>query len=218
VRTLISLAVLAGMVWFSFAVELGDKTLAEHVDTISATPEAKQLLEGTRQTIDPALADVRDRMLGEYVEAPTFIAQDQIEPRVDAPEPALPGRRRRPEPRAEQESPEPERPGRRLRPNVLASIEPASAPEPPRPGWRRRPNALASIEPAPIRPSEPPPPIARPVQFPELPWPRSEIDDRSFLDPMLDLARSLPRAPKPTPIPIVAPDIDPALPELPSSR
>jgi hypothetical protein len=215
-RTLISLALLAGMVWFSFAVELGDKTLAEHVDTISATPEAKQLLEGTRQTIDPALDDVRDRMLGEYVEAPTFIASDES-PRpspareriveADAPEPALPGRRRaRPETRVDEElPPEPARPGSRLRPNVLASIGPAAIED-------------EGIEPA--RPIEPEPSVepAAPVELPQVPWPRTSTDERSFLTSTLERVRNLPSAPEPTPIPIVHPEIDPTLPELPGWR
>lgn len=209
-RTLISLTVLAGMVWFSFAVELGDKTLAEHVDTISATPEAKQLLEGTRQTIDPALDDVRDRMLGEYVEAPTWIEPDErvltsgstpSKGGVDAPEPSLPGRRPARSEAIEKAPPEPARPGRRLRPNVLATIEPEPTPIEP---------VSAPIELTPIEPT--------PVELPRVPWPRSPVDDRSFLTPMLELARSLPPAPEPTPIPIIHPVIDPELPELPGAR
>jgi hypothetical protein len=198
-RTLISLTVLAGMVWFSFAVELGDKTLAEHVDTISATPEAKQLLEGTRQTIDPALADVRDRMLGEYVEAPTRIAhEDQVlagssAASVEAPEPVLPGRRRA---RAEASDAE-------------TSVEPARPGRTPR---RLRPNALVVVEPAPV-------PIETPAAPVHVPWPRSTSeDDRSFLGPIFERARSMPAAPEPTPIPIVQPVIDPEFAELPGSR
>ena len=131
-RTLISLSVLAGAVWFSFAVELGDKTLAEHIDTISDTPEAKQLLEGTRETINPAITDVSDRMFGEYVEAPTWIAADEADSvpastlppsagkLVDAPEPALPGRRpARRETEAIHAPPEPALPGRRLHAGAL---------------------------------------------------------------------------------------------------
>ncbi|MFV8751237.1 hypothetical protein ACNOYE_11900 [Nannocystaceae bacterium ST9] len=210
-RTLISLTVLAGMVWFSFAVQLGDKTLAEHVDTISDTPEAKQLLEGTRQTVNPAIEDVRDRMLGEYVEAPTFIAHDPLDEVVPAsslpPEPARPGRR---PPRAEpiddeiEDLPEPARPGRRLRPNVLVA-EPALVVEPePEP-----PPALPRMFTS--------PPAPRPIALRELPLPRAE-HDRSFLAPMLELARSVPPAREPTPVPIVRPVIEPELPELPGAR
>ena len=74
-RTAISLAVLAGAVWAAFTVDLGGRTFAEHVDTISETPEAEQLIEGTRSKINPALQEVRDRVLGEYVEAPTWIPE-----------------------------------------------------------------------------------------------------------------------------------------------
>lgn len=72
-RTAISLAVLAGALWAAFTVDLGGRTFAEHIDTISGTPEAEQLIEGTRSRINPALQEVRDRVLGEYVEAPTWI-------------------------------------------------------------------------------------------------------------------------------------------------
>jgi hypothetical protein len=72
-RTAISLAVLAGALWAAFTVDLGGRSFAEHVDTISETPEAEQLIEGTRSRINPALQEVRDRVLGEYVEAPTWI-------------------------------------------------------------------------------------------------------------------------------------------------
>lgn len=75
-RTAISLAVLAGALWAAFTVDLGGRTFAEHVDTISETPEAEQLIQGTRSRINPALQEVRDRVLGEYVEAPTWIPDD----------------------------------------------------------------------------------------------------------------------------------------------
>ncbi len=69
-RTLISLAFLAGALWFSFAVELGDRTLAQHIDRIGQTPEARELVEGTRSTVNPMLQEATDRMLGEHIEAP----------------------------------------------------------------------------------------------------------------------------------------------------
>jgi hypothetical protein len=108
IRAAISLAVLLGALWAAFAVKLGDKSFAEHVDTISETPEAKQLVDDTRATVNPALQDVRDRVLGEYVEAPTWIPEQEAVPKPPssavqkregkAPakhefEPALPGRR-----------------------------------------------------------------------------------------------------------------------------
>ncbi|MFO7567197.1 MAG: hypothetical protein R6X02_31420 [Enhygromyxa sp.] len=69
------MAILAVALWAAFAVDLGTATFAEHVDTISETPEAKQLIDDTRATINPALMEVRDRVLGEYVEAPTWIPE-----------------------------------------------------------------------------------------------------------------------------------------------
>lgn len=120
VRTAISVAVLVGALWAAFAVEIGDKTFAEHIDTISETPEAKQLVEDTRATINPALVEIRDRVLGEYVEAPTWIPdadQPIASPIAASPEPSpervaeppLPGRRRS----AKLETFEPPLPGRR---------------------------------------------------------------------------------------------------------
>ncbi|MCA9684009.1 MAG: hypothetical protein KC457_17545 [Myxococcales bacterium] len=116
-HTLTSLVLLALGLWAAFAVDLGGKTFAEHIDTISETPEAQELLDGARSRINPALHDVRDRVLGEYVEAPTWIAPTgqagqaaperepseldegvpaaTLEPRRPGEEPGLPGRRRR---------------------------------------------------------------------------------------------------------------------------
>jgi hypothetical protein len=128
----ITIHVEACPLWAAFAVEIGDKTFAEHIDTISETPEAKQLVEDTRATINPALVEIRDRVLGEYVEAPTWIpdqaaatttaqptvrlsgadaaiaASDQPSPDRVA-EPPLPGRRESAKPGAF----EPPLPGRR---------------------------------------------------------------------------------------------------------
>ncbi|PRQ03553.1 hypothetical protein ENSA5_14850 [Enhygromyxa salina] len=98
-RTAISVAVLAGALWAAFAVDLGGRTFAEHIDTISDTPEAERLIEGTRAKINPALQEVRDRVLGEYVEAPTWIP-DEPEELGDLGEPAA-TRRRPADPRAE---------------------------------------------------------------------------------------------------------------------
>ena len=73
VRTLITLALVAGFVWGSFNVKLGRRTLAQHLDRIGDTPEAKELLEGTRSTVNPLLHEATDRVLGERVEAPTAL-------------------------------------------------------------------------------------------------------------------------------------------------
>lgn len=70
-RPLISLAFLAGVLWFAFSVELGGRTFAEHVDRIGQTPEATDLIEGTRSTVNPVLEEATSRMLGEHIEAPT---------------------------------------------------------------------------------------------------------------------------------------------------
>lgn len=109
-RAAIGVGVLGLLLWAAFAIDLGGKTFADHVDTISETPEAQELIEGARSTVNPALSDVRDRVLGEYVEAPTWIPEDQTVPAstripeldeadrsgdTDRGEPPLPGARRR---------------------------------------------------------------------------------------------------------------------------
>lgn len=72
-RPLISLAFLAGTLWIAFSVKLGGRTFAEHVDRIGQTPEAHDLIEGTRATVNPVLQEATDRMLGEHIEAPTRV-------------------------------------------------------------------------------------------------------------------------------------------------
>lgn len=69
-RPVISLALLIGALWFAFAVKLGDRTFAEHIDRIGETPAAHDLIEGTRATVNPVLQEATDRMLGEHIEAP----------------------------------------------------------------------------------------------------------------------------------------------------
>lgn len=99
IRTLISLAVIAGAVWFSFSVRLGPKTLAQHLDAIGETPEAKELMNGARDSVNPALEEAKQRVLGEQVEAPTYIQDGEIPaatvstPRQpsDSQHPGLPG-------------------------------------------------------------------------------------------------------------------------------
>lgn len=76
VRTLISVGFVGVCLWGAFAVPLGDKTLADHVDAIGDTPEASQLMDGARDTINPALDEVKDRILGENVAAPTHLSSD----------------------------------------------------------------------------------------------------------------------------------------------
>ena len=93
VRTAISVAFIAGLVWFSFSVKLGDKTLAQHVDRISETSEAKDLAEGARDRLNPTLEDAKQRILGEYIEAPT---QESLSPgaqRSDLPAKTLEAKR-----------------------------------------------------------------------------------------------------------------------------
>jgi hypothetical protein len=73
-RTLISVAFLAVFLWAAFSIKLGRLTFADHVDRIGQTKEAKELLDGARSRVRPALDEVKHRVLGEYVEAPTHLA------------------------------------------------------------------------------------------------------------------------------------------------
>jgi hypothetical protein len=104
-RPLISLAFIAGSLWFAFTVKLGGRTFAEHIDRIGQTPEAHDLIEGTRSTVNPVLQEATDRVLGEHIEAPTraepqpvthaATARPEARPRVSTPERVkLPGARR----------------------------------------------------------------------------------------------------------------------------
>lgn len=84
-RTLISVTFLVLLLWAAFSVKLGRLTLADHVDRIGQTPEAKELLDGARSRVRPALHEVKQRVLGEYVEAPTHLAAPAAMPRPAAP-------------------------------------------------------------------------------------------------------------------------------------
>ncbi len=92
-RSILSIAILVGLVWCSFKVPLGERTFAEHVDRIGQTPEAKELLDGSRQTVTPMIEEATHRVLGEYVEAPTSLDQDAAPTHVNTvPETAGPPR------------------------------------------------------------------------------------------------------------------------------
>ncbi len=84
-RTLISVAFLAVFLWAAFTVKLGRLTFADHVDRIGQTEEAKEFLDGARSRVRPALDEVKQRVLGEYVEAPTHLAAQAPLTPVDAP-------------------------------------------------------------------------------------------------------------------------------------
>lgn len=95
-RTLISVAFLALSLWAAFTIKLGRFTFAEHIDRIGQTDEAKELIDGTRSRISPGLEEVKQRMFGEYVEAPTHLAAPPSP--VAAASPSRPEPRPRPVP------------------------------------------------------------------------------------------------------------------------
>jgi len=98
VRSLIGLAFLAGLVLCAFEVRLGRRTFAEHVDRIGETPEARELLDGTRAKVTPFVEDATDRMLGEYIEAPTQPVPERRATTPAGPRPARPPRTGTPRP------------------------------------------------------------------------------------------------------------------------
>ncbi len=75
-RSVLAIALLLGCVWCSFNIPLGERTFAEHMDRIGQTPEAMELIDGSRETVTPMIEEATHRVLGEYVEAPTSLAQD----------------------------------------------------------------------------------------------------------------------------------------------
>jgi hypothetical protein len=96
-RGIIGLALVVGLLWCSFNVELGELTFAQHMDRIGQTREAEELLDGSRETVRPVLREATDRMLGEYIEAPTteHDASPEEEPVPEGAAPPLPSRARK---------------------------------------------------------------------------------------------------------------------------
>lgn len=178
VRTLISLSVVAIALWGAFAIDLGGKTFAEHVDTISETPEAKELLAGTRSAINPALEELRDRVLGEYVEAPTWIPDEEaVVPAATRPVEAEDAELSEAEAEVESDY-EPPLPGARRRgPRRPAALESeADAPAPKRPKRVRppepKPEPKPKPKPAPVEPKVDPAPTPEPSYPPPTPGSR----------------------------------------------
>jgi hypothetical protein len=59
IRLLLSLAMLAGIVWFAVNVPLGKRTFWGHLRAIFSTPEAKDLAEGTKEEAQKVADKVR---------------------------------------------------------------------------------------------------------------------------------------------------------------
>jgi hypothetical protein len=59
IRLLISLALVAALVWVALTVPLGSKTLWQHVKAIAGTEESQQLVKGVRERAKEALAGKR---------------------------------------------------------------------------------------------------------------------------------------------------------------
>ncbi len=86
-RSLVVFGLLSWAVWFAFTVNLGEHTLAQHIDRIAATPEARELSREAGKRVDPLIEEARDRVFGEYVEAPTYVGASDETGWEDAPAP-----------------------------------------------------------------------------------------------------------------------------------
>ena len=62
VKLLISLVGLAAFVWFGANVPLGNQTLFQHLQAIGRTREAKEMLDGARESAKPMLDSVRHKL------------------------------------------------------------------------------------------------------------------------------------------------------------
>jgi hypothetical protein len=70
IKLLMSLAALAGFVWFGANVPLGTRTLFGHLQAIGQTREAHDLVEGTKESARP-LVEEAGRRLAHKAEQPS---------------------------------------------------------------------------------------------------------------------------------------------------
>ena len=59
VKVALGLALVAGLVWFGMSVRLGKHTLFGHFEAIFESDETHDLVEGTKETIDPTVERVK---------------------------------------------------------------------------------------------------------------------------------------------------------------
>lgn len=94
IKLVISLVGVAMFVWFGANVPLGSQTLFQHLQAIGHTRETQQLLDGTRQSAQPLVDNVRRRLGGSPAEAedpgspPSSPAPAPMRARPDAGPPA----------------------------------------------------------------------------------------------------------------------------------
>lgn len=69
IKLLIGLVGVALFVWFGANVPLGSHTLFEHLQAIGRTRETQDLLDGTRQSAQPLVDNVRRRLGGTAAES-----------------------------------------------------------------------------------------------------------------------------------------------------
>ena len=58
-KFVLGLAIVAAVLWFGMSVRLGKHTLFGHFEAIFKSDETKDLVDGTRESIDPAVERVK---------------------------------------------------------------------------------------------------------------------------------------------------------------
>ena len=84
IKLLVTLLVLAVFVWFGANVELGRRTLFEHLQAIGRTRETRDLVEGTRESARPLVEGVRKRLGSEAAREEANEERPELTPRADA--------------------------------------------------------------------------------------------------------------------------------------
>lgn len=86
-RSILGIVAVIALLWFSLTVPLGNKTLVEHVMAIARTPEAGELYQGAKDKIEPAVAEAKERIVGEVVKSSDALkeAAAQAKAKADPP-------------------------------------------------------------------------------------------------------------------------------------
>ena len=90
-KIVVGLVGLAAFVWFGANIQLGSRTLFQHLQAIGGTRETQDLLDGTRETAKPLVDSVRRRLAHEALDSkepliPSPDAGAAVRPSDDIPE------------------------------------------------------------------------------------------------------------------------------------
>jgi len=89
-KFVIGLVLVAALVWFGMSVRLGKHTLFGHFEAIFESDETKDLVDGTKETIDPAVERVKRGVkagMDEAARATSSPAADAAPPDAAPPRP-----------------------------------------------------------------------------------------------------------------------------------